>query len=72
MGHEIGVTAIQLAQACSVVANGGMLVHPKLVVKKQRQGEPAEYEPPQKPVPVLKPESSLLTSYSPMESAVNA
>jgi cell division protein FtsI (penicillin-binding protein 3) len=36
-----------------------MLVHPKLVVKKQRQGEAAEYEPQDKPVRVLKPETAI-------------
>ncbi len=31
MGHEISVTVLQLAQACSIIANGGFLVHPRLV-----------------------------------------
>ncbi|MBC7928186.1 MAG: transpeptidase family protein [Bryobacteraceae bacterium] len=31
MGHEISTTAVQLARACSVIANGGMLVKPRLV-----------------------------------------
>src|SRR5580658_6678058 len=30
MGHEIGVTALQLAQACGVIASGGLLVKPRL------------------------------------------
>ena len=30
MGHEMGVTTLQLAQACSVIANGGFLVKPRL------------------------------------------
>jgi cell division protein FtsI (penicillin-binding protein 3) len=30
MGHEIGVTALQLAQACAVIASGGFLVKPRL------------------------------------------
>ena len=34
MGHEVGVTTLQLAQACSVVANGGLLVPPRLILKK--------------------------------------
>jgi len=33
MGHEISVTTLQLAQACSVVANGGVLVRPRLVLR---------------------------------------
>jgi len=35
-GHEVGATALQLARAVSVVANGGMLVSPHLVLKKER------------------------------------
>ena len=31
MGHEITVTTMQLARACSVIANGGYLVKPHLV-----------------------------------------
>ncbi len=31
MGHEVGVTAIQLAMAYSAVANGGFLIKPRLV-----------------------------------------
>jgi cell division protein FtsI (penicillin-binding protein 3) len=58
IGHEISVTAMQLAQACSVIANGGILIHPRLVVKKQRPGAAPEYEPQQKPVQVLRPETA--------------
>lgn len=35
-GHEVGATALQLARAVSVIANGGMLVSPHLVLKKER------------------------------------
>ena len=31
MGHEVGVTAIQLAMAYCAIANGGFLLRPKLV-----------------------------------------
>jgi cell division protein FtsI (penicillin-binding protein 3) len=58
MGHEISVTAMQLAQACEVVASGGLLVHPRLVLKKQRPGEPPEYENVDRPVRILKPETA--------------
>jgi cell division protein FtsI (penicillin-binding protein 3) len=34
MGHEVSTTTLQLAQACSVIANGGMLIKPRLIVKK--------------------------------------
>ena len=33
MGHEVTTTTLQLAQACAVVANGGMLVRPKILLK---------------------------------------
>lgn len=36
-GHEISATAVQLARATSVIANGGMLVSPHVVMKKERQ-----------------------------------
>ena len=35
-GHEIAATAVQLARAASVVANGGYLVEPHVVARKQR------------------------------------
>ena len=31
MGHEVGVTAIQLAMAYCAIANGGYLLKPKLI-----------------------------------------
>ena len=31
MGHEVGVTAIQLAMAYCAIANGGYLLQPKLI-----------------------------------------
>ena len=40
MGHEVGVTTLQLAQACSVVANGGMLVRPRLILRVGDQATP--------------------------------
>ena len=45
IGHEIGVTTMQLAQACSVFANGGYRVKPKLVLSKQAQDGEVEWEP---------------------------
>ena len=32
MGHEVSVTTLQLAQVCTVIASGGLLVRPRLVV----------------------------------------
>ncbi len=55
MGQEVGVTTLQLAQAASVVANGGMLVRPHLVLKKG-----GHLVPQPAPVRVLKPENAIL------------
>ena len=38
MGHELAVTSVQLAQAGSVIANGGLLVHPRLVAWERDSG----------------------------------
>jgi cell division protein FtsI (penicillin-binding protein 3) len=54
MGQEISVTTLQLAQAAAVVANGGLLVKPRLVLKKGNQTAPME-----QPVRVLKPETAI-------------
>ena len=48
MGHEVGVTTLQLAQACSVIANGGFLVKPRLTLDT----------PVAQPARVLKPETA--------------
>lgn len=58
-GHEIATTTLQLARACSVIANGGSLVRPQLVLKKQSPGTPVQVVEPEKPVRVLKPETSI-------------
>jgi len=49
MGHEIGVTALQLVQACAVIASGGFLVKPRL-----RMDAPIAA-----PVRVLRPETAI-------------
>jgi cell division protein FtsI (penicillin-binding protein 3) len=49
MGHEIGVTALQLAQACTVIASGGFLLKPRLLMD----------EPKVAPVRVLRPETAI-------------
>jgi cell division protein FtsI (penicillin-binding protein 3) len=54
MGQEISVTTLQLAQAAAVVASGGLLVKPRLILKKGNQTVPAE-----PPVRVLKPETAI-------------
>jgi cell division protein FtsI (penicillin-binding protein 3) len=54
MGQEVGVTTLQLAQATSVIANGGMLVKPRLVLKRDGQTVAGET-----PVRVIKPETAI-------------
>lgn len=49
MGHEIGVTALQLAQAGSVIASGGLRVHPRLLLDA----------PAVAPVRVMRPETAI-------------
>jgi cell division protein FtsI (penicillin-binding protein 3) len=58
MGHEVSVTAMQLAQACTVIASGGMLIRPKLIVSRKRIGEATEIEPDAKQTRILKPETA--------------
>ena len=61
MGHEIGVTSLQLALAGAVVANGGMLVKPRLDAGAAEARAAAEERiPPEKPErvdPARKPPS---------------
>jgi cell division protein FtsI (penicillin-binding protein 3) len=52
MGQEVSTTSVQLARLCAVIANGGMLVKPKLILKRGDKVEPTE-----EPVRVLKPET---------------
>ncbi len=59
MGHEIGVTAVQLAQACTVIASGGLLLKPRLRMD----------EPKVDPIRVLRPETAI-TMRSMMEGVV--
>ncbi len=54
MGHEVGVTTLQLAQACSAVANGGLLVPPRLILKKGTTAVPVV--PPHR---ILKAETTI-------------
>jgi cell division protein FtsI (penicillin-binding protein 3) len=61
-GHELGATALQLARAVSVVANGGLLVQPHLVIRREVPipGAGVETVPIRHPEPrrVLSPETS--------------
>jgi cell division protein FtsI (penicillin-binding protein 3) len=54
MGQEISATSIQLARAAAVIANGGLLVKPKLVYKRNDKLEPTEA-----PVRILRPETAI-------------
>jgi cell division protein FtsI (penicillin-binding protein 3) len=54
MGHEVGVTTLQLAQACSAVANGGLMVPPRLILKRGSAAVPVI--PPHR---ILRPETAI-------------
>jgi cell division protein FtsI (penicillin-binding protein 3) len=54
MGQEISTTSIQLARAAAVIANGGLLVKPKLIYKRNDKLEPTEA-----PIRILKPETAI-------------
>jgi len=54
MGHEVSVTTLQLAQAAAVVANGGLLVKPRLILK-----EGDKVPPVRPPVRAIKPETAI-------------
>ncbi len=64
MGQEVSVTSVQLARLGAVIANGGMLVKPRLILKRGDKTEPIE-----PPVRVLKPETAV-TMKSMMEGVV--
>lgn len=53
-GQEISVTTVQLAQAGSAVANGGLLVRPRLILKRGSQTLEGE-----RPVRILKPDTAI-------------
>lgn len=54
MGQEISATSLQLARAAAVIANGGLLVKPKLVLKEGGQLTPTD-----PPVRILKPHTAI-------------
>ncbi len=60
MGHEVSATSIQLAMAGAVVANGGLLLKPRLVMSRHKPGSSAETFAPEKPVRVIEPETAIL------------
>ena len=54
MGQEVSVTTLQLAQAAAVIANGGTMVKPRLVLKRGERTEPVAA-----PVRVLKGDNAI-------------
>jgi cell division protein FtsI (penicillin-binding protein 3) len=58
-GHEVMATTMQLAQAASVIANGGYRVKPKLILWRQRPGGAREIPEDADPVRVLRPETAV-------------
>jgi cell division protein FtsI (penicillin-binding protein 3) len=71
MGHEVSVTSVQLAQACSIVANGGFRVTPHVVMFEQTPGGEKIIPPQPKPVQVLDPRT-VVTMRQMMEHVVLA
>lgn len=59
MGHELGATSIQLALAGAAVANGGMLVEPRLVLKRQKADGLETMTPSGKHQRVIAPETAI-------------
>ncbi len=58
-GHEVAVTSLQLALAGAAIANGGMLVKPRLILAKQKPGQPIERFDPDPPRRIIEPETAI-------------
>ncbi len=54
MGQEISTTSIQLARTCATIANGGLLVKPKLILKEGDRATPVDA-----PRRILRPETAI-------------
>jgi membrane peptidoglycan carboxypeptidase len=59
MGHEVSVTTMQLALACSVLTNGGQYIAPTLIRRQERPGYGALELPSTPPRRVVKPETAI-------------
>jgi len=59
MGHEVSTTSLQLAVAGAVIANGGMLVKPTIVLSRQKPGQATERFVSEKPRPTIRPETAI-------------
>ncbi|MBS1858162.1 MAG: transpeptidase family protein [Acidobacteria bacterium] len=64
IGQEVSVTTLQLARAVSVIANGGSLVMPRLILKEGDRAVPVSA-----PVRIIKPETAF-TMRAMMENVV--
>lgn len=71
MGHEVSVTSVQLARAASVIANGGYMVKPHVVMDEQAPGGKPEAPAEPTPVRVLQPQT-VFTMRQMMEHVVLA
>lgn len=59
-GHEVSATTLQLAQACAVIANGGLLVKPRLILHRQKPPAKPVAESAEPPSRVIQPETAIL------------
>lgn len=73
MGHEVLVTSVQLARACSAIANNGLLVKPRMTMDRPANGQAIQmvsyHKDNEQPVRILKPETAI-TVRKMMESVV--
>ena len=60
MGHEVIATPLQLARAVAVIASGGLLVKPKLLLWREPPGGPRQHYSSDPPQRVLRPETAFL------------
>ncbi len=58
MGQEVALTALQLARVAAVVANGGMLVEPRLVTRVVHPNGSVTVKAAPAPVRILSPETA--------------
>ena len=59
MGHEVSATPLQLAAAASVLANGGVWIRPKLVLRRERADGRVVPQPAGAPRRVVSPETAI-------------
>jgi cell division protein FtsI/penicillin-binding protein 2 len=59
MGHEMLATSLQLALATSVIANGGTLPQPRLILWREKPGEGRAPEPMATPRRVIEPRTAI-------------